>query len=90
MTLDKRLLEILRCPASGQALHLLSAPQLDTINRNIAAGSVKRSDGTLVTDALHAGLRTTAADRVYRIDEGIPVMLVSESIPSPALDAHGS
>ena len=89
MTLDKRLLEILRCPASGQTLHLLKAPQLDTINRNIATGSVKRGDGAPATDALDAGLRTAAADRVYRIADGIPVMLVSETILTPSLAAHG-
>ena len=88
MTLDKRLLEILRCPASGQTLHPLTPSQLDAINRAIAAGKAQRGDGAPSTVALDAGLRTAASDRIYRIDDGIPVMLVSESIQVHALTAH--
>ena len=90
MTLDKRLLEILRCPASGQPLHPLTSPQLDAVNRAIAAGTARRGDGTPATIALDAGLRTAASDRIYRIDDGIPVMLVSESIHAQMLAAHGN
>lgn len=89
MILDKRLLEILRCPASGQSLHPLTPSQLETVNRAIAAGTARRGDGEPATNPLHAGLRTAASDRIYRIDDGIAVMLVSESIQSESLAAHG-
>lgn len=79
MTLDKRLLEILRCPASGEALQPATSAQLASINRAIAAGAALRGDGTPASTALDAALCTTSG-RVYRIDDGIPVMLVSESI----------
>ncbi len=85
MTLDKRLLEILRCPASGQALHPLTPSQLDDVNRAIAAGTARRGDGEPASAPLHAGLRTAATDRIYRVDDGIPVMLVSESIEPGSL-----
>lgn len=78
MTLDKRLLEILRCPASGEALHLATSTQLDALNRAIATGAVQRGDGTAAVP-LDTALRT-ASNRFYRIDDGIPVMLVPESI----------
>lgn len=90
MTLDKRLLEILRCPVSGQSLHPLTPSQLDAVNRAIASGTAKRGDGEPATAPLHAGLRTATANRIYRIDDGIPVMLVSESIQSESLAALGS
>ncbi|MCX7555673.1 Trm112 family protein [Xanthomonadaceae bacterium JHOS43] len=89
MTLDKRLLEILRCPASGEALQPATPAQLDAINRSIAAGTARRGDGTPASVPLDAALRT-ASGRIYRIDDGIPVMLASESIQTePASDSTG-
>ncbi len=87
MSLDPRLLEILRCPASGQALKTASDSELDSLNRAIATGSVTREDGSRLSTPLAAALITVDGSRAYRIDEGIPVMLVPESIPLAALHA---
>ena len=79
MTLDTRLLDILRCPASGQRLDLMTPAQLARANRAIAEGDALPASSV----ALREGLITAASDRIYRIEDGIPVMLVSESIQVP-------
>ena len=83
MTIDKRLLEILRCPASGQSLVALSSAQIDAVNRAISDGSATPADPHSAKDPLRQGLATVSLDRVYRVEDGIPVMLASESFIFP-------
>ena len=46
----------------------------------IAAGQVTQADETVVETPLGEGLITKNKQRIYRIDDGIPVMLEEESI----------
>lgn len=80
MSLDKRLLEILCCPVSKQPVQLLSARQLAALNQALGAGGLKYADGTAITAPLQAGLITADGKTVYRIDDGIPVMLADQAI----------
>ena len=82
MPIDRQLLEILCCPVSKQSLRTLSADQLEQINRQIAAGAISNAGDEKVTAALSEGLITQNHRRIYRIDDSIPVMLESESIPA--------
>ena len=82
MPIDRQLLEILCCPVSKQSLRALSADQLEQINRQIAAGAISNAGNEKVTAALSEGLITQNHQRIYRIDDSIPVMLESESIPA--------
>jgi uncharacterized protein YbaR (Trm112 family) len=84
MAIDPRLVEILRCPASGQTLIELDPTRLAAVNRAIAAGQARRDDGSVARDVLRAGLITMNADRVYRVAEGIPVMLACEALTLPS------
>lgn len=78
--MDRKLLDILVCPASRQPLGLLDKGALDALNRAIAGGGVRRIDGSAQADALHEALLTRDRRTVYRIDDGIPVLLVEEGI----------
>ena len=78
--MDKRLLDILCCPATKQPLRLLTRAELDALNRAIAGGSARTAGAAPVTAALAAGLITADGKRVYRIDDDVPVMLVDEAI----------
>ncbi|PKM03012.1 MAG: hypothetical protein CVV15_12740 [Gammaproteobacteria bacterium HGW-Gammaproteobacteria-5] len=78
--MDKRLLDILCCPLTRQPLLPLSAEARDIINRAIAAGTIKRGDGSVQEQPLRAALRTRDGKLVYRIADGIPVLLSDESI----------
>ena len=78
--MDRKLLDILVCPASRQPLSLLDKAALAALNRDIAAGAIRRVDDSPQADALSEALVTQDRRTVYRIDDGIPVLLVEEGI----------
>ena len=78
--MDRKLLDILACPATRQPLALLEARGLDALNQAIAAGTVRRGDDVPQNQALREALVTRDRKLVYRIDDGIPVLLVEEGI----------
>ena len=84
--MDRKLLDILACPASRQPLAMLERAGLDALNRAIAAGGVRRNDDTAQADAIREALVTRDRKTVYRIDDGIPVLLVEEGIASMQVD----
>ena len=86
MPIDRKLLEILCCPVSKQALAVLNSEQLALINQQIAAGSITTADDRVITTPLNEGLITNNQQRIYRIDDNIPVMLEKESIPTDQFD----
>jgi uncharacterized protein YbaR (Trm112 family) len=84
--MDRKLLDLLVCPASRQPLMLLDKPGLEALNRAIAAGSVKRADHTAQTETVREALITHDRKTLYRIDDGIPVLLIEEGIPVAAVE----
>ena len=86
MALDKRLLDILCCPATKQPVALLGAAQLAAINRGIARGGVRSVDGVALDQPLAAGLLTRDGRTIYRIDDGIPVMLVDQGVATGQIE----
>ncbi|MBL8264088.1 MAG: Trm112 family protein [Xanthomonadaceae bacterium] len=85
--MDRKLLDLLVCPASRQPLALLDASGLEQINRAIAAGQVRRHDDSAQSEPLREALITRDRKTVYRIDDGIPVLLVEEGIAFSQADA---
>lgn len=84
--MDRKLLDILCCPTSKQPLALLGGAELEAINRAIAAGGVSRADGSPQADALAEGLVTRDRRTVYRVDDGIPVLLADEALATDQVD----
>jgi uncharacterized protein YbaR (Trm112 family) len=80
MSLDKRLLDVLRCPATRQDLRLLSPGQLGALNKAVSSGELRDGEGRLVQQPFSAALLAADGTHVYRVDDGIPVLLVGESI----------
>ena len=78
--MDRKLLDILVCPTSRQPLALLEPAGLEALNRAIAAGGVKRGDDSPQAQPLRAALLTRDRKTVYRIDDGIPVLLAEEAL----------
>ena len=78
--MDRKLLDILACPATRQPLALLEPRGLDALNRAIVAGGIRRTDDSPQSESLREALVTRDRKLVYRIDDGIPVLLVEEAI----------
>ena len=82
MPLDKKLLEILCCPATKVPVQELDAERLAKINEKIGSGSAKYQGGELVSETIAEGLITEDGRTVYEIRGGIPIMLVEKGIPA--------
>ena len=78
--MDRKLLDILACPASRQPLAMLDAAGLDALNKAIETGDVRRADDTVQAEPIREALLTRDRKTLYRIDDGIPVLLVEEGI----------
>ncbi len=80
--MDRKLLDILCCPVTRQPLSLLEARGLESLNQAIALAGVHRVDGSSHTDAVREALVTRDRKTLYRVDDGIPVLLAEEGIPT--------
>ena len=80
--MDRKLLDILACPATRQPLSLLDRAGLEALNQAIADGGVRRADDSLQAEPLREALVTRDHRLVYRIDDGIPVLLADEAMAS--------
>ncbi|MFT4247703.1 MAG: Trm112 family protein [Pseudomonas sp.] len=78
--MDRKLLDLLCSPDTRQPLSLLDAKGLEALNRAIAAGSVQRADGGTQEQPLREALVTRDRKQVFRVDDGIPVLLAEEAI----------
>ena len=78
--MDKRLLDILCCPVSKTPVRPLSKNELDALNDSIAACKVATVAGVAVQGRIAEALITTDRKVIYRIEDGIPVMLPEEGI----------
>jgi uncharacterized protein YbaR (Trm112 family) len=85
--MDKRLLDILCCPATKVPVRPLARNELDTLNREIAGGKVQNTSAEAVASALQAGLITTDGKLIYRVEDDIPVMLADEAIATTQFSA---
>jgi uncharacterized protein YbaR (Trm112 family) len=79
-TVSSELLEILVCPETKQPIALASPAVLDAVNAKIRSGALRNRGGQPVTQELREGLVREDARVLYPVDDGIPVMLIEESI----------
>jgi uncharacterized protein YbaR (Trm112 family) len=78
--MDRKLLDLLTCPATRQPLALLEGAGLEALNHAIAAGGVRRIDGSPQREPLREALVTRDRALAYRVDDGIPVLLAEEGM----------
>ena len=83
--MDRKLLDILCCPSTKQPLAQLGSDGLARVNAAIAAGTVQRADGSAQRDALTEALVTRDHKTLYRVDDGIPVLLHDEGIATASI-----
>ena len=80
MPVDNELLEILVCPETKQPVQPASDELLAKVNERIRAGDLRNRGGDAVSKPIDEGLVREDGRVLYPIDDGIPVMLVEESI----------
>ena len=85
--MDKRLLSILCCPVTHKGLILARSDLLAKVNQAIGEGSLQNRDGHALSDKLKEALVTDDGKILYPVNEGIPVLLESESVTLEQLES---
>ncbi len=80
MPVAAELLEILVCPETKQTVSPASDEIRARINEKIESGQLRNRGGDPVTEPVHEGLVREDGRILYVVDDGIPVMLIEESI----------
>jgi uncharacterized protein YbaR (Trm112 family) len=83
MPVSQELLDILVCPESRQPVAPAPDDLIERLNGEIEAGSLRNRGGEKVEDTIAEGLLREDGKILYLVDDGIPVMLVEESIELP-------
>lgn len=86
MPIKKELLEILCCPVTKEPVEILPADKIALVNDQIAKGKLKNVDGSVADQPIEEALITRDKKTIYRIDEGIPVMLADMGIPTDQIE----
>lgn len=82
--IDAKLLNILCCPESHQPLHLADASLVQTLNQQIAAGTLKSRNGHPLKTKLDGALIREDKKVIYPIVNKLPILLVEEGVILPA------
>ena len=80
MPISEELLEILVCPETKQPVAPASEEVHTKVKAAIEAGRQRNRGGEKVSDSISEGLVREDGRILYVIDDGIPVMLIEESI----------
>ena len=80
MAVSQELLEILVCPETQQPVSMAGDALIEQLNGQIEAGSLRNRGGEPGSAALSEGLVREDGKIVYPVEDGIPVMLIEESI----------
>jgi uncharacterized protein YbaR (Trm112 family) len=86
MAIDRKLLEILCCPATRVPVRELDGAGVARLNRAVEAGTLKYENGEPVSEVLEEALITEDGKTVYEIRNSIPIMLIEKGIPAAQVD----
>ena len=81
MTVDPELIEILVCPETRQPVRAASDAELARVNAAVRGGTLRNRGGTKVERELSEGLVRDDGQVLFPVEDGIPSMLIEESIP---------
>ncbi len=79
-------MKILVCPKSRKPLRKATAEELEQVNQAIRQGRTQNDAGEKVEEPLESGLVQQEGNVIYRVRDGIPVLLTSEAIPLTQTD----
>lgn len=86
MSFDKRLLDIICCPATHMPLRLMPEALLGRLNEQIVSGELKFRDDSPVTETMEQALITEDERLAYPIRDDIPLLLEEFGIPITQAD----
>ena len=81
MTVDPQLVEILVCPETRRPVRVASAEELARVNAGVRGGTLRNRSGQRVERELSEALMRDDGRVLFPVDDGIPSMLIEESIP---------
>lgn len=84
--MTNQLIDLLCCPVTHKKLKAATRAQLNAVNDAIGNGKVHSHGGATVRETIREGLVTVDDRTLYRIDDGIPVLLEDEAIALAQLD----
>lgn len=84
--MTNQLIDILCCPVTHKELKRAGKDQIQAINKAIKAGKLCRHDGEAIREPIREALVTVDDRTLYRIDDGIPVLLEDEAIAMVQLE----
>ncbi len=79
-SVSQELLDILVCPETKQPVAPADEQTLASVNEKIRAGELRNRGGNPVEHELAEALLREDRKALYPVDDGIPVMLIDESI----------
>jgi len=80
MPVSQELLDILVCPETHQPVRPAPPALLERLGAEIRSGRLRNRGGEPVTTEISEGLLREDGRVLYPVDDGIPVMLIEESI----------
>ena len=80
--IDPEFLAMLVCPTTRQPLREASADELAAANRVVEAGGARNRGGNPVAQPLATALATADGAWLYPVQDGIPILLGPEAIPT--------
>ena len=83
MPLPPDLLEILRCPETGQRLRIATDEELTRLRAALKDGSAQSRSGQLPEDTISAALIREDGTAMFPIVRGIPNLIIEDSLVIP-------
>lgn len=80
--IDKKLLEILVCPETGEPLEEAGREIIDRLNELVKIGILVDRSGERVSEKIEGGLICRGGKYLYPVRENIPILLIESSIPA--------
>jgi uncharacterized protein YbaR (Trm112 family) len=81
VTVDPELIEILVCPETKRPVRAASGEELARVNAAVRGGTLRNRGGAKVERELSEALVREDGRVLFPVEDGIPSMLIEESIP---------